>query len=108
MTNVTFTLAQVNESSGDRGGPRVAPTRGDELAPPEQVRSAFSDVDPQQLEQERIHRFILGIDDDVRVMSDAEAAEELNDPFAKLLLRQGTFPTTLEEIIAALMAATEE
>ncbi|MBA3735297.1 MAG: hypothetical protein H0W90_08875 [Actinobacteria bacterium] len=99
----------MKKSSGDTGSSsRVAPTRGDALAPPEQVRTAFAGVDPQQLESERIHRFILGIDDAVRVMSDAEAAEELNDPFAKLLLRQGQFPTTLEEIIAALERATEE
>ena len=41
-------------------------------------------------------------------MSDEEAAEELNDPFARLLLRRGTFPTTLEEIVSALNAATAD
>jgi hypothetical protein len=94
-----------NDTRG-RGGGGVTPTAGSELQPPERIRSAFAHVDPAQLETEKIHRFIFGIDDHLRVMSDDEAAEELNDPFARLLLRRGTFPTTLEEIISAMNAAT--
>jgi hypothetical protein len=39
-------------------------------------------------------------------MTAAEAEAELNDPFAALLLRKGTFPTTAHEVLASLDAAT--
>jgi hypothetical protein len=84
----------------------IPPTRGDQLKPPERVRSAFSDVEHGSLEAERIHRFVQGIDPEPRAMTDDEVAQELNDPFAARLLRRGTFPTTLEEIITAVDAAT--
>lgn len=40
-------------------------------------------------------------------MTDEEVAHELNDPFATLLLRKGTFPTTVHEVLGALDAATK-
>jgi len=40
-------------------------------------------------------------------MADDEVTRELNDPFATLLLRKGTFPTTVHEVLAALDAATQ-
>src|SRR5437867_12711136 len=94
------------EGAGRRRGSPVAPTRGRDLAQPEQVRSAFSHVDPQSLDPKKIHRFILGVDNDVREMSKQEVAKELNDPFAKLFLRKGTFPKTIDEIVAGVKTAT--
>lgn len=55
-----------------------------------------------------MHRFILGIDSQPAVMADDEVARELNDPFASLLLRRGTFPTTVKEVLSALDAATAQ
>jgi hypothetical protein len=39
-------------------------------------------------------------------MSAEEVARELNDPFALLLLRKGTLPTTVHELLGAIDAAT--
>jgi hypothetical protein len=55
----------------------------------------------------QIHRFIDGIDPAPAAMTDEEVAHELNDPFATLLLRKGTFPTTVHEVLSALDAATK-
>lgn len=60
------------------------------------------------MEAGRIHRFILGIESQPAVMADDEVARELNDPFASLLLRKGTFPTTVNAVLSALDAATAQ
>jgi hypothetical protein len=75
---------------------------------PIRARTAFVDVDPDALEGERIHRFVMGIDDGVREMSDEDIADELNDPFGLLVLRKGVFPTTLKEILDSLDAEVPE
>jgi hypothetical protein len=74
----------------------------------DRARSAFPDVEPAALAADKIHRFILGVDQRPRVMIDDEVARELNDPFARLLLRQGTFPTTLTEVLDGIDAATQD
>lgn len=51
---------------------------------------------------------VIGLDLTPTQMDDAEIAEELNDPFATLVLRAGVFPTTLPEIIGAINAATAD
>jgi hypothetical protein len=55
-----------------------------------------------------IHRFVVGEDAGVRVLSTAEAARELGDPFASLLLLRGVFPRTAGEVLAALDRETPE
>jgi hypothetical protein len=55
----------------------------------------------------QIHRFIEGIDAAPVVMTDEEITKELNDPFAMLLLRKGTFPSAVHEVLDDLDAATE-
>jgi hypothetical protein len=73
------------------------------------ARSAFARAAvPAGIDSERIHRFVLGIDKAPRVMSDEEAAEELNDPFATLLLRQGIFPADVNAILDAIDAAVSD
>jgi hypothetical protein len=73
------------------------------LSEPGRIRSAFAGVEGAEPEAgKRIHRFIQGLDDKARVMSDDEVASELNDPFARLLLREGVFPQNLEEILAGV------
>jgi hypothetical protein len=73
---------------------------------PLRARTAFGDtVSATELEPEQIHRFILGIDDKPRPMTEEEIGDELNDPFAVLLLRRGVFPTTLAEITAGIDSA---
>jgi hypothetical protein len=58
--------------------------------------------DPNQ-----IQRLILGLDDPpvVRPLTEPEVVE-LNDPFAALLLRRGVFPTDVNSLLEALVAAT--
>jgi hypothetical protein len=73
---------------------------------PLQARSVLSGRHAQALAAGEIHRFIQGIDTTIIPMSAAEIAAELNDPFAALLLRKGTFPTTVHELLDALDAAT--
>jgi hypothetical protein len=72
-------------------------------APPHETCSVFNDID---LEPDRaIHRFVVGQDAEPRVFTPEEAAEELGDPFATLLLLQGRFPRTAGEALGELRAA---
>jgi hypothetical protein len=80
-------------------------SNGGEAQPtPTGARSVLSEQPSGSLAAGRIHRFIKGIDEAPKAMSDAEVAQELNDPFATLLLRKGSFPTTTHELLAALDA----
>jgi hypothetical protein len=47
-------------------------------------------------------RFVEGVDSAPTPMADSEVAAQLNDPWATLILRQGTFPPNLEQALAAL------
>jgi hypothetical protein len=54
------------------------------------------------VDRARINQHIVGQPDGKRVMVDEEVDRLLNDPYAKLVLRQGHFPKTLGELIGAL------
>ena len=47
----------------------------------------------------KIYRFIQGIDDCLRPMTEQEIQDNLNDPFAKEVLRQNKFPDNVSEIV---------
>jgi hypothetical protein len=47
-------------------------------------------------------RFVEGVDSAPTPMPASEIVAQLNDPWATLILRQGTFPSTLEQALAAL------
>lgn len=57
------------------------------------------------LDSNAIHRFVVGESAAPQEMSAADAAAELGDPFATLLLLQGAFPQTAEEVLEKLAAA---
>jgi hypothetical protein len=61
-----------------------------------------------KLESGRLHRFVLGVDELPTQLSDAEIDKLVRDPFAQLLLRRGTFPLTLRDLLAALDAVNGE
>jgi hypothetical protein len=61
-----------------------------------------------QLEAGRLYRFVLGLDQMPAQMSDADADKQLQDPFAQLLLRRGTFPLTLRDLLKAFDAVNGE
>jgi hypothetical protein len=63
--------------------------------------AAFRRLPPGLLQPNAIHRFVVGEDPAVRVLSTAEAAQELGDAFATLLLLRGVFPRTAGEVLAA-------
>lgn len=67
----------------------------------------FRRLPPDLLEPDAIHRFVLGEDGRPRRFSDEEAASELGDPFATLVLLAGRFPRTGGEVLAALDELTE-
>lgn len=58
------------------------------------------------LKPRTIHRFIVGRDDRVVLLSREEAAKQLGDPFATLLLLKGKFPDTAAEVLDELRKAT--
>lgn len=58
-----------------------------------------------ELDPDAIHRFVVGEDAAVRTMTADEAAAELGDPFATLLLTQGVFPRTPQETLDKLSRA---
>jgi hypothetical protein len=70
--------------------------------------AAFRRLPPGTLRPNAIHRFVVGEDAEVRVLSTAEAARELGDAFATLLLLRGFFPSTAGEVLAALDRETSE
>lgn len=57
------------------------------------------------LDPHAINRFVVGEDDAPRQLSSDEAASELGDPFATLLLLKGEFPQTADEALEKLAAA---
>lgn len=60
-----------------------------------------------RLDATKIHRFVVGADESPRPMDPSEV-EELSDPFAKLLLKQGTFPMSLRALLAAFDAFNDD
>jgi hypothetical protein len=49
-----------------------------------------------------IRRFVEGVDPEPKPMGDEEVAAELNDPWATIILRKGTFPASVEDALQAL------
>lgn len=58
-----------------------------------------------ELDPDAIHRFVVGEDATVRVLTADEASAELGDAFATLLLTQGVFPRTPQETLEKLSRA---
>ncbi|MDP8976310.1 MAG: hypothetical protein M3N28_08130 [Actinomycetota bacterium] len=54
------------------------------------------------LDDDAVHRFILGQDDSPRKLGQQEASSELGDPFAQLLLLNGTFPRTAGDLLTGI------
>jgi hypothetical protein len=57
------------------------------------------------LEDDAVHRFILGRDDHPNKLSHQEATQQLGDPFARLVLLEGVFPGTAGEVLDAMEQA---
>lgn len=74
------------------------------IATVDQGCSVFGEL--QELEPSSLHRFVVGEDAAPRKLSAEEAAAELSDPFAALVLTQGSFPTTATEVLASIDQAT--
>jgi hypothetical protein len=74
-------------------------------APPHETCMVFNEL--SGLDDATIHRFVVGEDRSPRVLADEEAAAQLGDPFATLLLLNGVFPDTAGEALTALDEATE-
>lgn len=68
----------------------------------------FGRIGGLELDPQAIHRFVVGEDERPRQMGAEEAAQELGDPFATLLLLQGEFPKTAEEVLEKLRAKVGE
>src|SRR5918994_2657159 len=54
-----------------------------------------------------LHRFVVGEDQTPREMTAQEISAELGDPLATLLLANGVFPVTAEDVLAKLDTATD-
>lgn len=74
---------------------------------PDEGCGAFRGIAPGTLKPRTIHRLIVGHDTQVMSLTQAEAADQLGDPFATLLLLKGTFPNTAGDILDALDKATK-
>ena len=75
---------------------------------PDTTCAAFRRLAPELLQPDRVHRFVVGEDPAPWALTGEEAAAELGDPFATLLLLRGVFPRTAGEVLAALDRATIE
>ena len=60
------------------------------------------------LQPNAVHRFVVGEDAAVRVLSTDEAARGLGDAFATLLLLRGIFPRTAGQVLEALDRTTAD
>ena len=54
------------------------------------------------LDDDAVHRFILGSDDRPNKLSPQEATQQLGDRFAQLVLLKGVFPRTAGEVLNAI------
>jgi hypothetical protein len=59
----------------------------------------------QGLDNDAVHRFILGRDDRPNKLSTQEATQQLGDQFARLVLLQGVFPRTAGEVLNTIEQA---
>ena len=78
-------------------------------APPgAQLEGVADAITSLELESGRVYRFVLGVDEAPTKLSDNEIDTVLQDPFGKLLLKRGTFPLTLRDLLAAFDAVNGE
>lgn len=105
------TAASSSESQGDfrlrsyrkRSAPKFAAARKGAVPQPEASAAAAPDAaacDP--VTEDKIYRFVEGIDTCVVPMAEAEIEAKLQDPFAVNVLRQGKFPNSVDAIVADL------
>ena len=66
------------------------------------------EAQPMSLETGRIYRFVLGLDEMPKKMSEDEMNGLLCDPFAELLLKRGDFPLTARNLLSALDALNSD
>ncbi|MFI1763740.1 hypothetical protein ACH41H_17055 [Streptomyces sp. NPDC020800] len=72
------------------------------------VMAALDDADSHDREAPRLYRFVAGVDQQARPL-DVQELAELSDPMAALFFRKGTFPLTVQELLAGLPEpATQE
>ncbi|MEU8034609.1 hypothetical protein AB0C13_39700, partial [Streptomyces sp. NPDC049099] len=63
--------------------------------------AALGDADADDREAPRLYRFVVGVDQHARPLAAQELAE-LGDPMAELFFRKGTFPLTVQDLLAGL------
>lgn len=76
---------------------RAFPSRLLRMGSNEAVGADAAAVDPR-----KINQHVVGLPDQPHVMTESEIAAQLGDPFAVGVLRRGVFPSTLDEVFAAL------
>ena len=64
-----------------------------------------STTEDSHTSQSQIYRFIDGLDSNPKLMSNIEVQEELNDRWARTILRQGEFPHNVSEIVTSINSA---
>jgi hypothetical protein len=69
--------------------------------------AAFRGLPPNSLKPRTIHRMIVGVDAGIQELTQDVAARQLGDPFATLLLLNGTFPNTAGDVLTALDKVTK-
>ena len=57
---------------------------------------------PKSLEAGKIYRFVLGLDEMPKQMTEGETKDLLCDPFAELLLKRGNFPLSTRKLLDVL------
>lgn len=78
------------------------------MAVTDETCGAFRGLPPGSLRPDTIHRLIIGEDRDVLRLTRAQAAEQLADPFATLMLLKGRFPNTAGDVLDGLDRATKK
>lgn len=76
------------------------------LGSPEGMRfSTMSESNCEPVVGAKIYRYIAGIDRCVTPMTDQDIAKTLNDPFATVILRKGSFPDSINAISTAILGS---
>jgi hypothetical protein len=60
------------------------------------------------LDNDAVHRFVLGLDEQPRKLSRDEAAQQLGDRFAEVLFLKGKFPLTAGDVLADIQAGVSD
>jgi hypothetical protein len=95
-----------SRASAQSTGPRQVHHRRSTVAPvPKTLEATAAEKGCSSTDRDRIYRFIAGHDKCPVGLTPSEIDAELNDPWAKTVLRRGSFPASVKASVSAINVA---